>query len=342
MSIAAEALWGRRDPDERGYFGAYGGRFVPETLVAPIEALTVEYIRARADEGFRREVARLLREYVGRPTPLFEARRLSAKAGGRSSSSGRIWPHRRASAAATAASCEDGKTRVAGPARAAARDGSLRVPLRDLPWARKDAAPGPGVDRMRAERERHAPPEDIAVAINTSWTAYARPARPPGANCAGIEKRGAAAGRPARSSPASAAATTRGIFGASRRCRGRRGGEGRSTRPPACSGATILQDARTVNRPSVRPTMRPWVPPAGGTWHQQPGLRRRGGGRCCWPFQDSAGAGIRARAGARVRSRAGADSILVNLSGRGDGVGTVGAWPRPDLGYNDAIMATDH
>jgi tryptophan synthase beta chain len=82
MSIAAEASWGRRDPDERGYFGAYGGRFVPETLVAPVEALTAEYMRARADEGFRREMARLLRDYVGRPTPLFEARRLSAKAGG--------------------------------------------------------------------------------------------------------------------------------------------------------------------------------------------------------------------------------------------------------------------
>ncbi|MBE3072741.1 MAG: tryptophan synthase subunit beta [Acidobacteria bacterium] len=82
MSIPVEASWGRRDPDERGYFGAFGGRFVPETLVAPVEALTVEYMRARADEGFRREVARLLRDYVGRPTPLFEARRLSAEAKG--------------------------------------------------------------------------------------------------------------------------------------------------------------------------------------------------------------------------------------------------------------------
>ena len=40
MSTPLEASWGRRDPDERGYFGAFGGRFVPETLVAPVEALT--------------------------------------------------------------------------------------------------------------------------------------------------------------------------------------------------------------------------------------------------------------------------------------------------------------
>ena len=43
------AVFGRRDPDARGYFGAYGGRFVPETLVAPIEELTEGYLAARAD-----------------------------------------------------------------------------------------------------------------------------------------------------------------------------------------------------------------------------------------------------------------------------------------------------
>ena len=71
-----------RDPDARGYYGAYGGRFVPETLVAPIEELTVAYLAVREDEGFRRELQQLLRDYVGRPTPLYEAKRLTASAGG--------------------------------------------------------------------------------------------------------------------------------------------------------------------------------------------------------------------------------------------------------------------
>ena len=69
--------FGRRDPDPRGYFGAYGGRFVPETLVAPIEALTAGYLAARADTSFRDELEGLLVHYVGRPTPLYEATRLS-------------------------------------------------------------------------------------------------------------------------------------------------------------------------------------------------------------------------------------------------------------------------
>ena len=75
-------VFGTRDPDARGYYGAYGGRFVPETLVAPIEELTDAYFRVRDDEGFRRELGALLRDYVGRPTPLYEATRLAASAGG--------------------------------------------------------------------------------------------------------------------------------------------------------------------------------------------------------------------------------------------------------------------
>jgi tryptophan synthase beta chain len=71
-------VFGRRDPDSRGYFGAYGGRFVPETLVAPIEELTSGYLEARADPAFRLELDRLLAHYVGRPTPLYEATRLAA------------------------------------------------------------------------------------------------------------------------------------------------------------------------------------------------------------------------------------------------------------------------
>ena len=74
--------FGTRDPDARGYYGAFGGRFVPETLVAPIEELTAAYFAVRNDDGFRRELGQLLRDYVGRPTPLYEAKRLTASAGG--------------------------------------------------------------------------------------------------------------------------------------------------------------------------------------------------------------------------------------------------------------------
>jgi tryptophan synthase beta chain len=72
----------RRDPDARGYFGAYGGRFVPETLVAPIEELEAAYLAARDDPSFQKELTRLLVHYVGRPTPLYEARRLTGAWGG--------------------------------------------------------------------------------------------------------------------------------------------------------------------------------------------------------------------------------------------------------------------
>jgi tryptophan synthase beta chain len=74
--------FGTRDPDARGYFGAYGGRFVPETLVAPIEELTEGYLAARADVSFGDELSGLLRHYVGRPTPLYETRRLPVAARG--------------------------------------------------------------------------------------------------------------------------------------------------------------------------------------------------------------------------------------------------------------------
>ena len=75
-------VFGRRDPDARGYFGAYGGRFVPETLVAPIEELTEGYLAARSDPAFRAELDRLLKHYVGRPTPVYEATRFAAATGG--------------------------------------------------------------------------------------------------------------------------------------------------------------------------------------------------------------------------------------------------------------------
>jgi tryptophan synthase beta chain len=74
----------RRDPDARGYFGEFGGRFVPETLVEPIEELERAYLAAREDEAFRQELTRLLAHYVGRPTPIYEATRLTRAAGGAS------------------------------------------------------------------------------------------------------------------------------------------------------------------------------------------------------------------------------------------------------------------
>jgi tryptophan synthase beta chain len=87
----ARPIFGRRDPDARGYFGAYGGRFVPETLVAPIEELTAGYYAARKDEAFCEELDRLLKHYVGRPTPLYEARNLAgAGKAGRAGEAGRV------------------------------------------------------------------------------------------------------------------------------------------------------------------------------------------------------------------------------------------------------------
>jgi tryptophan synthase beta chain len=71
-----------KGPDARGHWGPYGGRFVPETLMAPLEALTDAYQAARADVGFQAEFDSLLRDYSGRPTPLFEATRLTSYAGG--------------------------------------------------------------------------------------------------------------------------------------------------------------------------------------------------------------------------------------------------------------------
>jgi len=68
-------VFGRRDPDERGYFGEFGGRYVPETLVAPIDDLIAAYLEARRDPEFVNRFTSLLRHYVGRPTPLHEASR---------------------------------------------------------------------------------------------------------------------------------------------------------------------------------------------------------------------------------------------------------------------------
>ena len=69
-------------PDATGHFGPYGGIFVPETLMTALEELTQAYEAARKDPEFRRELNQLLAEFVGRPTPLYLAERLTAQLGG--------------------------------------------------------------------------------------------------------------------------------------------------------------------------------------------------------------------------------------------------------------------
>jgi tryptophan synthase beta chain len=69
-------------PDERGYYGEFGGRFVPETLVPALDELTAAYQKALADPEFHRELFELQTTYVGRPTPLTHAKRLSEQLGG--------------------------------------------------------------------------------------------------------------------------------------------------------------------------------------------------------------------------------------------------------------------
>ncbi len=76
-SIAAKNL-----PDAQGHFGPYGGRFVPETLVHPLQELENEYRRAQKDPAFKREFEYYLREFCGRPTPLYFAERLTRELGG--------------------------------------------------------------------------------------------------------------------------------------------------------------------------------------------------------------------------------------------------------------------
>ena len=69
-------------PDAQGHFGPYGGRFVPETLIHPLQQLETEYRRARKDPAFQREFDYYLREFCGRPTPLYLAERLTRELGG--------------------------------------------------------------------------------------------------------------------------------------------------------------------------------------------------------------------------------------------------------------------
>jgi tryptophan synthase beta chain len=70
------------DPDERGHFGRYGGRFVPEALIAALDELSTAYEKARGDRDFLDELDRLHRDYTGRPSPLTDVPKLSEHAGG--------------------------------------------------------------------------------------------------------------------------------------------------------------------------------------------------------------------------------------------------------------------
>src|SRR6185369_3774397 len=70
------------EPNEHGYWGVYGGRFVPETLAAPLDELTGAYFAARDDAAFHAELENLFQDFSGRPTPLFYAKRLSENLGG--------------------------------------------------------------------------------------------------------------------------------------------------------------------------------------------------------------------------------------------------------------------
>lgn len=70
------------EPNERGYFGEYGGRFIPETLMQAVKALEVAYENSKQDEAFQAEIRYYLRQYVGRDNPLYFAEQLTKKSGG--------------------------------------------------------------------------------------------------------------------------------------------------------------------------------------------------------------------------------------------------------------------
>jgi tryptophan synthase beta chain len=70
-----------QQPNEEGYYGQYGGAYIPEMLYSNVETLKTQYLQIMDDPAFKAEVAALLKDYVGRPTPLFYAERLSAEIG---------------------------------------------------------------------------------------------------------------------------------------------------------------------------------------------------------------------------------------------------------------------
>lgn len=82
LSESGKVVTSIKQPDALGHFGDYGGRFVPETLMAPLEELTEAFNEAQSDQQFHRELTALSTNYAGRPTPLFLANRLTELAGG--------------------------------------------------------------------------------------------------------------------------------------------------------------------------------------------------------------------------------------------------------------------
>ncbi|MFC9255232.1 tryptophan synthase subunit beta [Amycolatopsis thailandensis] len=83
MSVEyTETPHGEHDPDGRGYYGPYGGRFMPEALIGVVDEVAAEYDKARTDPDFIAEFRRLLRDYAGRPSLLTEAKRFGEHAGG--------------------------------------------------------------------------------------------------------------------------------------------------------------------------------------------------------------------------------------------------------------------
>jgi tryptophan synthase beta chain len=78
----SKAFYGQSIPGKSGHFGKYGGKFVPETLMPALEQLEKEYLKAKEDPKFNDELKYYLREYVGRPSPLYYAKRLTEKLNG--------------------------------------------------------------------------------------------------------------------------------------------------------------------------------------------------------------------------------------------------------------------
>ena len=69
-------------PDDAGRFGSFGGRYVPETLIRALDELAIQYEATRKDKSFQQELTSLLNHYVGRPSPLYLARRMTERVGG--------------------------------------------------------------------------------------------------------------------------------------------------------------------------------------------------------------------------------------------------------------------
>ena len=82
MSNPAKSAASSQVPNAAGRFGEFGGRYVPETLIRALDELKAEYEKAQADDRFQAELAELLKNYVGRPSPLYFARRLTEHCGG--------------------------------------------------------------------------------------------------------------------------------------------------------------------------------------------------------------------------------------------------------------------